>query len=109
MRVVFLTSDEKIINEGFMQAKTAPFWLEQLAKQATMEKPLSQAEYRVRDWLIGTIGVGKYAFVNQSEMARSLRIPRSEASRVIKQLLARKILFRGPKWGCSHSYMVSPE
>ena len=41
-----------------------------MTEQAEMERPLTQTEYRVRDWIMGTIGIGNYVYINQSEMAR---------------------------------------
>ena len=72
------------------------------------ENVLTQTEYRVRDWLMGTIGIGNYVYVNQAEMARRLRIERATASRAIKRLIELGILLRGPKSGRSNTYMVSP-
>lgn len=79
-----------------------------MTEQAEMKKPLTQTEYRVRDWLMGTIGIGNYVHVNQAEMARRLRIQRADASRAIKRLIELGILIQGPKSGRSNTYMVSP-
>ena len=79
-----------------------------MTEQAEMERPLTQTEYRVRDWLMGTIGIGNYVHVNQAEMARRLRIQRADASRAIKRLISLGILIQGPKSGRSNTYMVSP-
>ena len=58
-----------------------------MTEQAEMEKPLTQTEYRVRDWLMGTIGIGNYVYVNQAEMCRRLRIDKKNASMAIKRLI----------------------
>lgn len=79
-----------------------------MTEQAEMEKPLTQTEYRVRDWIMGTIGIGNYVHVNQAEMARRLRIERATASRAIKRLIELQILIEGPKSGKSNTYMVNP-
>ena len=79
-----------------------------MTEQAEMEKPLTQTEYRVRDWLMGTIGIGNYVHINQAEMSRRLRIERATASRAIKRLIDLGILIQGPKSGKSNTYMVSP-
>ena len=79
-----------------------------MTEQAEMEKPLTQTEYRVRDWLMGTIGIGNYVYVNQAEMCRRLRIDKKNASTAIKRLIDLGILIRGPKSGRSNTYMVSP-
>jgi len=79
-----------------------------MTEQAKMEKPLTQTEYRVRDMLIGTIGLGNYVYVNQAELARELRIQRADASRAIKRLIELGILLQGPKSGRSNTYMVNP-
>lgn len=78
-----------------------------MTEQAEMDV-LTQTEYRVRDWLMGTIGIGNYVHVNQAEMARRLRIERATASRAIKRLIELGILIQGPKSGRSNTYMVSP-
>lgn len=79
-----------------------------MTEQAEMERPLTQTEYRVRDWLMGTIGIGNYVYVNQAEMARRLRIDKKNASMAIKRLIELGILIQGPKSGRSNTYMVSP-
>lgn len=78
-----------------------------MTEQAEMNV-LTQTEYRVRDWLMGTIGIGNYVHVNQAEMSRRLRIERATASRAIKRLIELGILIQGPKSGRSNTYMVSP-
>lgn len=78
-----------------------------MTEQAEMNV-LTQTEYRVRDWLMGTIGIGNYVHVNQAEMARRLHIERATASRAIKRLIELGILIQGPKSGRSNTYMVSP-
>lgn len=69
---------------------------------------LTKTEYRVRDWLLGTIGVGNFCYVNQSEMARKLNIERATASRAIKRLIELNILIPGPKSGKNNTYQISP-
>lgn len=69
---------------------------------------LTKTEYRVRDWLLGTIGVGNFCYVNQSEMARRLKIERATASRAIKRLVELNILIPGPKSGKNNTYQISP-
>lgn len=79
-----------------------------MQEQAQMINPLTQTEYRVRDWLIGEIGIGNYVFVNQAEVGRKLRIARSHVSSAIKRLVELQILIQGPKSGRSNTYMVNP-
>lgn len=79
-----------------------------MQEQAEMEHPLTQTEYRVRDWLIGEIGIGNYVFVNQAEVGRKLRIARTHVSSAIKRLLKLGIILQGPKSGRSNTYMVNP-
>lgn len=79
-----------------------------IMEQAMMEKPLTQTEYRVRDWIIGTIGIGNYVLVNHSECSRALRVARPNVSSAIKRLLELRILLPGPRSGRSKSYMVNP-
>lgn len=57
-----------------------------MQEQAKMERPLTQTEYRVRDLIIGEIGIGNYVYINQSEVGRELRITRSHVSEAIKRL-----------------------
>lgn len=79
-----------------------------MQEQAEMQHPLTQTEYRVRDWLIGEIGIGNYVFVNQAEMARRLRIDRKNAFSAMKRLIDLNIIIPGPKSGRSNTYMVNP-
>lgn len=79
-----------------------------MTEQAKMERPLTQTEYRVRDWIIGTIGLDNFVHVNQSEVARELRVQRADVSRAIKRLIELEILIQGPKFGRSNSYKVHP-
>ena len=74
------------------------------AKSCTM----TLTDYRVRDFLMGTIGLGNYVFVNQSEVARELRVHRITVVESIKRLCNMQILIRGPKSGRSNTYMVNP-
>ena len=79
-----------------------------MQEQAKMERPLTQTEYRVRDWIIGEIGIGNYVYINQSEVGRELKITRSHVSEAIKRLIELEILLQGPKSGRSNTYMVNP-
>lgn len=79
-----------------------------MVEQAKLEKPLTQTEYRVRDYLMGTIGLGNYVYVNQAEVARELRLTRANVCNAIKRLIGLQILLQGPKNGKSNTYMVNP-
>ncbi len=79
-----------------------------MVEQATMEKPLTQTEYRVRDYLMGTIGIGNCVYVNQAEVARALRLHRHKVCEAIRRLVELGILLKGPKSGRSNTYTVSP-
>lgn len=79
-----------------------------MVEQAEMENPLSQSEYRVRDWLLGTIGIGHCVHVNQSEVARALRMHPVTVCNAIKRLLELGILLPGPKSGRCNTYTVNP-
>lgn len=79
-----------------------------MQEQAEMDRPLTQTEYRVRDWLIGEIGIGNYVYVNQAEVGRRLKIDRAHISHAIKRLVELEILLLGPKSGRSNTYMVNP-
>lgn len=69
---------------------------------------LTQTDYRVRDFLMGTIGLGNFVFVNQAEMARELNVRKASVCDSIKRLCDMQILVRGPKSGRSNTYMVNP-
>lgn len=78
-----------------------------LMEQAVSEN-LTLSDYRVRDYLIGSIGIGNYVFVNQREVARNLNLNKSTVNESVKKLLALKIIIAGPKSGRSNTYMVNP-
>lgn len=78
-----------------------------LMEQAVSEN-LTLSDYRVRDYLIGSIGIGNYVFVNQREVARNLNLNKSTVNESIKKLLTLKIIIAGPKSGRSNTYMVNP-
>lgn len=69
---------------------------------------LTQTDYRVRDYLMGTIGIGNCVFVNQAEVARDLSVRKASVCESIKRLCEMGILVKGPKSGRSNTYMVSP-
>lgn len=98
--------------EKHYNAKWLLLWQDEtgmsMQEQAKMERPLTQTEYRVRDWIIGEIGFGNYVYLNQAEIGRQLRITRSHISEAIKRLLELEILLGGPKNGRSNTYMVNP-
>lgn len=71
-------------------------------------KDMTLTDYRVRDFLMGTIGIGNYVFVNQSEVARKLSVHKVTVCESIKRLCEMGILVKGPKSGRSNTYMVSP-
>ena len=79
-----------------------------LMEQARLEKPLTQTEYRVRDMLLGSIGLGNWAIVNQAEIARQLRVHRPKISAAIKRLIELGIVIQGDKMGRNSQYMISP-
>ena len=74
------------------------------AKAAT----LTLTDYRVRDYLMGTIGLGNYVYVNQAEVARQLNVHKVTVCESIKHLVELQILLKGPKSGRSNTYMVNP-
>lgn len=69
---------------------------------------LTQTDYRVRDFLMGTIGLGNFVFVNQAEVARELNVHKVTVCDSIKRLCDMQILLKGPKSGRSNTYMVNP-
>ena len=76
-------------------------------EQAKTEK-MTLSDYRVRDFLIGTIGIGNFVFVNQRELTRELNLNKATVNRSIKHLIALNILIPGPKSGRSNTYMINP-
>lgn len=78
-----------------------------MVEQAKCEK-MTLADYRVRDYLMGTIGIGNFVFVNQAEVARELNLHKVTVCESIKRLCEMQILVKGPKSGRSNTYMVSP-
>lgn len=69
---------------------------------------MTLSDYRVRDFLMGTIGLGNYVFVNQAEVARELNLHKVTVCESIKRLCEMQILIKGPKSGRSNTYMVNP-
>lgn len=93
--------------------KWAVIWLENseigagILEQAKLEE-MTLSDYRVRDYLIGTIGIGNYVLVNKSEIGRELNLHRVTVCESIKRLCNLAILIEGPKNGRSSTYMISP-
>jgi len=77
-------------------------------EQAKLDKPLTQTEYRVRDMLLGSMGLGNWGIVNQAELARQIRVHRPDVSKAIKRLIELGIVERGEKLGKSCQYRISP-
>lgn len=77
-----------------------------LMEQAISEK-LNLSDYRVRDFLIGTIGIGNFVFVNQRDVARKLNLNKSTVNESIKKLISLNIIIPGPKSGRSNTYKVN--
>jgi hypothetical protein len=69
---------------------------------------ITLAECKVLMFLMGSIGLGNYVFVNQTEVARELNIHRVTVVESIKRLCQLEILIKGPKSGRSNTYMVNP-
>lgn len=78
-----------------------------LMEQAEAEN-MTLSDYRVRDFLLGTIGIGNYVFVNQREVSRRLNLNKSTVNESIKRLIKLGILLIGPKSGRSNTYMINP-
>lgn len=79
-----------------------------IGEQAKMEKPLTQAEYRVRDLLLSTIGIGNMVHVNQAQIGRELNLHPVTVCNAIKRLIELQIVIPGPKSGKQCTYMISP-
>lgn len=69
---------------------------------------LTRTDYRVRDYLMGSLGLGNCVYVNQAELAKELRLHKVTVCESIKRLCEMQILIRGPKSGKSNTYMVNP-
>lgn len=69
---------------------------------------MTAADFRVRDYLLATIGIGNYVYVNQREIARELKLNKSTVNEAIKHLVQFGILIPGPKSGRSNTYMITP-
>lgn len=78
-----------------------------LMEQAESNK-MTLSDYRVRDFLLGTIGIGNYVFVNQREVSRRLNLNKKTVNESIKHLIGMGILLPGPKSGRSNTYMLNP-
>jgi len=79
-----------------------------LMEQAMYEKPLTQIEYRVRDMMLGLIGLGNWAIINQSEIARLLRLQRQNVCAAIQRLVELGIVIKGDRMGRNQQYMINP-
>jgi len=80
-----------------------------MKEQATMKKPLTQTEYRVRDMILDAAGIGNWSIVNQAELARQLRVQRADVSRAIKRLINVGIIEVGKeKMGKNSQYRIAP-
>lgn len=62
------------------------------AEQAMMEKPLTQSEYRVRDFIMGSLGIGNFTAIKQTEIAKKLNMSRQAVHSAIKRLMNLNIL-----------------
>ena len=69
---------------------------------------MTLSDYRVRDYLLATIGIGNMVMINQREIGRELKLDKSTIFRSIKRLESFGILTRGPKNGKACTFMISP-
>lgn len=69
---------------------------------------MTLSDYRVRDYLLATIGIGNMVMVNQREIGRELGLDKSTIFRSIKRLESFGILMRGTKNGKACTFMISP-
>ena len=76
-------------------------------KQAKSNE-MTLSDYRVRDYLLATIGIGNMVMINQREIGRELGLDKSTIFRSIKRLENFGILTRGPKNGKACTFMISP-
>jgi DNA-binding MarR family transcriptional regulator len=78
-----------------------------LMEQALCER-MTLTDYRLRDYLLATIGIDNCVYVNQAEVARKLNVRKATICESIKRLCEMKILLKGPKSGKSNTYSISP-
>lgn len=79
-----------------------------LIEQAEMEKPLTQTEYRVRDWILGHMDNRNRVFICQADIARALNVCTSNINRAVKRLVTLGILIIAGKVGKSNIYKLNP-
>lgn len=106
-----LRQDQDILDYGidwFILIKNPSGMGVTLIEQAKMEKPLTQTEYRVRDWIIGHMELNNLAYINQAEMARELNIGAAHANKAVKRLVELGILLVYNTVGKSKVYRANP-
>lgn len=79
-----------------------------IAEQAMMEKPLTQTEYRVRDYLLSSLLIGNFTAIKQADIASKLRISRQAVSLAIKRLVQLNILQMDISPGGARIYRFNP-
>lgn len=78
------------------------------AEQARMEKPLTQTEYRVRDWLESIVEKNNLLHFTHVEVAKELNITRPQVTRAIKRLEELEIILVHAIYGRSKVYRLNP-
>lgn len=71
------------------------------------DKEIKGNDRRVLDYLFGQLNFENYIALMQKEIGESLGIKRPHVSASIKILVRKKIILKGPKLGCSHSYRLN--
>lgn len=75
--------------------------------EQAMARQLTLTDYRVRDFILGLIGLGNYVYVNHTEVGKAIKIGSSHVSESILNLCNLGILLRGPSMGGSNSYLFN--
>ncbi len=89
------------------------FWMERSEIGVTfMEQAesrlLSLTDYRVRDFILGLIGLGNFVHVSHTDVGKALHIARPHVSASIRNLCRLGILNKGPSAGRFNSYEINP-
>lgn len=76
-------------------------------KRLAEEGKLSARHWRVLVWLMGRLDYENYIHVTQADIARELRMDPSDVSKIIRDLLQRGVMVKGPRVGRSFTFRMS--
>jgi hypothetical protein len=72
------------------------------------DSDLTGEELKVLLKLLGRLDFENFLLINQSELAKSMGIQRTNVNRSIKRLVALEVLIEGPKAGPLRTYRLNP-